>query len=512
MAVPLASTIEPPTSTSSSAPLTAVVKGAGPSGLAAAIALAQTGFNVDVIEKRPSRPPGDGRKNMTAIRPEGLHQLHKLGALHYAMYPPTPTSGNVGNLTRITEGNTYNEFTEFLFPWPLTRYPPAEPSEYREGKLEEYRSAKITEQVPSSFINLGDLEDCLAQAAKALGVKITYDATLSLSRQAGIDSYAATLVSNDGSTTNLGRPDLIVCASGKNDHSLQSELGFTHQKGIILSEGNLPDPKNEANPFCLRLDDSTEELESQRMSVFGVTDPSVQNGILDHVVRKHPHPKSQSVSSTSSPPSSNSASSSPPPQPSTPSSEPTQPLIEIQMTHSQTAHLILQPPRHLSSPHAQHDLESYLLSVLNRRISPQNAYTSLSELQSSGAITWGSPLDLITVETSTAPRYVFGQNVVLVGDCAVSCSPSSGLGCEIGITVDSQSVRTLGEKIVAARDSASNAQATLQREALIEYNLRKAESAVLWSQASRMFYWTKEEAKAWTNNGEGEAKLGQVDV
>lgn len=162
--------------------LPALVKGVGPSELAAAIAFAQSGSNVQVVEKRPSRAIGHDRKNMVALRPEALRQLDSLGALEYAL-KSSSKSGNLSCITRMTEGKTTSEMDGTVFEWPLKRYPGAEPIDLRRDcQKDDYEvPSKINEQVPSSFINLGDLEDCLAQAAAKLGVDIIYDATVHLS-------------------------------------------------------------------------------------------------------------------------------------------------------------------------------------------------------------------------------------------------------------------------------------------------------------------------------------------
>lgn len=459
---------------------TAVVKGAGPAGLATAISLAQAGFSVHVVEKRPHRSFGQGRKNVVAIRPEGLRQLEGLGALDHILRSKVGR-GNVGCITRMTEGKSWSELDGFELPWILKRYPPAEPAEFRhDAEGDEYEVPQsVTEQFPSSYICLGDLEDCLTQAAVDLGVKITYDATFSLSQCKGnTDKFSVELLDSTGRTEFLATPDLIVCASGKNDATLASQLGFEQRKGVLLTEANLPHLGDSSNPFALRFNkDADLELESQRMSVFGVSNPTLKQGLLAHAMRKHP--SSDSTSTTIPNTESNNVSSSLQPEP----------LVEIQMNHASAAHLILQPPRSLPSS----ELEPYLVHRVNEIVQPSTPYTSIAALRSSGNLLWGDPLSTVTIETVTAPQYVFGRNVILVGDCAMSCSPSSGIGAEIGITVDSKAVRTLGERWRDAQGDGDE-----ERHALLEFNMAKAQSAVMWSQASRMFYSTTRESEGWT--------------
>ncbi|KAK5945905.1 hypothetical protein PMZ80_000044 [Knufia obscura] len=399
----------------------------------AAIALAQSGFDVKVIEKRPQRPVGHGRKNMVALRPEALRQLESLGALKYAL-KSNSKDGDLGCITRMTEGKTTSEIDGSVFEWPLKRYPGAEP-EYRTGnKQNRYEiPSKITEQVPSSFINLGDLEDCLAQAAVEHAVSITYDTTLVIGQSS--KTFTATVVTSAGVINDLGRPDLIVCASGKNDHSLTSEIGINRIPCAVLTDADLTPTQKPETPFDLHLrDDASEDLESQLYSVFVIQDPSLRMGTLEHLNRKY-------ISSPYNIP---------------------QPVVEIQMNHATAAHSILQHPRSEPPLSAnQKNLEAFILGRLNARL----------------------------VETVTASQFVYGDNVILVGDCAMSCSPASGIGADIGMTVDSQSVRVLADALKDARGDQEK-----KREALMQFNLRKAESAVIWSQKSRMFYLTRREA------------------
>lgn len=425
--------------------LKAVVKGGGPGGLAAAIALAQSGFLVHVIEKRPARDIGKGRMNLVALRAEGIRQLEALGAFQYAL---TSKSGNgtKGSITPMTTTKTINELPPLNgpFPWPLLHY--VGPEDYNVPE-------KINEQLPSSYINLGDIEDCLTRAAKNLGVTFTYHATISLHKDISSESYTCFLLENNHNPISLGTPDLIICASGKNDTALQDELNFSRRSGDFLSDANLPD-LDSSDPLALRFHDTEDKLESQQMYVFGIRHP-VEAGYVETHVRKYPNHGEE-------------------------------PIIEIQMNQPNAAHFILQPPRSMTSP----DLEMYILSRINARLGSK--YTSLQAIKDSGNVSWGDPTKSVVIETSTAPKNVYGDNVVLVGDCAMSCTPSSGIGAEIALTVDSQSVRRLGEALVNAKGVMMKI-----RQGLVRFNFEKTESAIMWSQCSRFSYMTREEAEKW---------------
>lgn len=438
--------------------LKAVVKGGGPAGLAAAIALAQSGFSVHVVEKRQAREIGTGRMNTVALRPEGIRQLEVLGALQYALDSKTQ-NGTTGSITRMTTTKTINELPPIggAFPWLLLYYT---------GPEEYIVPDRIKEQMPSSYINLGDLEDCLTLAAKDLGVEFTYNATISLHQPRDHETYTASVLEKDYAPIAIGTPDLIVCASGKHDTTLQDELNITRRTGDVLSEANLPD-LTAADPLSLRFSNTQHEnpeLESQRMYVFGIKHPHIEAGYFETHLRKY----------------------SPNDQPGE------EPIIEIQMNQPNAVHFVLQPPRSLTSP----DLDTYVLSRINARLG--SSYTSLQAVKDSGNMAWGDPTRSVLIETCTALKYVYGGNVILLGDCAMSCSPSSGIGAEIALTVDSQSVRRLGMAVKQALETANEEDRKKQlREALVKFNLEKAESAVMWSQISRFSYITREEAKKW---------------
>lgn len=342
----------------------------------------------------------------------------------------------------MTKGKTYKELTVSNWDWILQFYDP-----------ESYVSpAKLNEQEPSTFINLGDLEDALTKAASGMGVDIRYQATMSLHR--GITTgerarHAVTLHDLlSGQFQDLGVPDLIVCASGKNDREIQEELGFVSRKGQILTIDGIGTQATGSHD----LDIGDEFLESQLFSVFGIKHKSLEPGVLEHIVRKH---------------------------------KTGEPLVEIQMNHASAAHFILQHPRGGFGGDADQQLESYILEIINRRLG--TGYTTVQAMRDDELAVWGDPLCPVVVETSTATRFVF-DNVVLVGDCGMSCSPSSGLGADIGMTHDSKAIRILA---IGLREAVSEEE---KRAALQKFSLQKAEGAVMWSEGSRKFYLTKDEA------------------
>ncbi|KAJ9650383.1 hypothetical protein H2198_010318 [Neophaeococcomyces mojaviensis] len=399
---------------------------------------------------------------MVALRPEALRQMEALGALQYITNSKTG-HGDIGSLTRMTKGKTASEIDGGVFEWPLKRYPPSEPQALKAKQDESYDvPQKVNDQVPSYFIDLGDLEDALSKAAEDNGIELIYDASICLVEETEGNAYRVQLVHNaePSQLRDLGIPDLVVCASGKNDHFLEKQLSFTRHIGVLLTDENLPDTNDPTSPRTLRFrDGANHEIESQLFSVFGIkTSPKdTTMGVLDHVIRKY-------------------------------NAENTlQPVVEIQMNHASAVHCLLQLPRHIhplsTSPE---QLEQYINSRINARLN--TFYTSISDMRNADAIVWGDPLTPVTVETSTASQYVFGTNVVLVGDAAMSCSPSSGIGAEIGLTVDSRSIRELAVGLRDAIDEREKA------KVLNVFNLRKAESAVMWSKGSRAFYITRQEA------------------
>lgn len=403
---------------------------------------------------------------MVALRPEALRQMDNLGALQHALNSKTGHGDN-GGFTRMTQGRTMNEIDGSVFEWPLKRYPPAEPEEYRSQELQEYQiPAKVNEQVPSSYIDLGDLEDALAQAACDYGVDLIYDATIDLVKESESDAYRAELVSNTNDTNvrqDLGTPDLVVCASGKGDRGVEKQLNFTRRIGVFLTDDSLPQQNGLESSNALNLDGKPDaEIESQLFSVFGLklADGSTSNtskGNILHQIRKY---KTNDV---------------------------TQPVVDIEMNHASAAHCLLQIPRQEPPlPTNAVQFEEYMVERVNERLG--TTYTSVKSMREQDLIVWGDPLRPVVVETATAPQYVFGTNVVLIGDAAMSCSPSSGMGAEVGLTVDSQSIGELaaGLKHVKTLED--------KQDLLKLFNTRKAESAIMWSQGSRTYYLEKREA------------------
>lgn len=416
---------------------------------------------------------------MVAIRPEGIKRLEQLGALS-DLLASRDECGNNENITCMVAAQTASEMDGTVFPWPLKYYPPAEPAKFLakgEDGAQYDAPAVLSEQLPSTFVTLGGMEDALRQAAIKSGVEITYDATLDLAPSNDDDNYKVTLIDSSDNHTELGIPTLIVLASGKNDISIANQLSFTRRIGVLLESSNLPDLTSSSNPRALQLTDTADhELESQLFCVFGVEYPYEDSsvGVLDHVVRKY---KAEPAAKTF------------------------QPVIEIQMNQKQSAHLLLHLPRAVAqlAPHSP-ELERYVLSRINERLKSEVPFTSVQQLRDRNMITWGDPLQPVTVETATAPQYAYGSNVILIGDAAMSCSPSSGIGADIGLTNDSKSVAVLAESLAKiGKESPETSQKVLTMKALDEFNLRKAESAIIWSQGSRMFYLTQVQASGIVN-------------
>lgn len=472
-------TASPASTSSSVAPetqsayLSALIKGAGPSGLASAVALAQNGFKVRVVEKRPERPLGQGRQNMVAIRPEGLRRLDELGALPYLL-ASRDEKGNNERFTRITEAATKSELDGSVWVWDMKRYPPAEPTSFLEQNDIPYKVPKsLSSQYPSSFVTIGDVEDALRQAALKVGVELMYDATITVTPNENVDKFSASIVHSSEPPISLETPSLIVLASGKSDPAIPAQLSFARRNGVLLEVSNLPDLNSSENPRALQLSETADhEMETQFFSVFGIRylSESSNVGILDHVVRKYR---------------------------STPETEIFQPVIEIQMNHAQSSHMLLHLPRSKTPFEANSpELEEYVLSRLNARLTPKVPFRSIQQLKNLGMISWGDPLQPITVETSTAPQFAYGTNVILVGDAAISCSPSSGIGADIGVTIDSKSVEILAKGLArVSHEPGGKANQDSVTKLLDEYNMRKAESAIMWSQGSRIFYVMQQQAE-----------------
>ena len=111
---------------------------------------------------------------------------------------------------------------------------------------------------------LNSLEEALAHRARELGVVIHEKATVRLKKRPGTKRMHATLKFTAGISSqrkpniDLGFPDLVVCASGKGDKTLESELGVERLHGIKYTADTLPVPGSRMCRF-----DKADEIETQ---------------------------------------------------------------------------------------------------------------------------------------------------------------------------------------------------------------------------------------------------------
>jgi hypothetical protein len=301
-------------------------------------------------------------------------------------------------------------------------------------------------------------------------VDLRRQATLSVAPRPGTKRWQATLLplKKGGPAVDLGFPAVSVGASGKGDTTLLRELGVERRCGVKVDPDTLPRPGTRTMRY------GADRLESQRFIVAGVADSFVPNGTFHIMIRK-----------VGTPP---------------------QPVLEYKFNHLGTTSLALQLPRGMTpdSPAA----ERYFLSRFNAHLG--TAYGTLTQLFGVRPVVWGNPFKSFVVEPSMLDQFVFGGNGATVGDFGGADSLASGLGAEIGATLDSVNIARLGADLKArARGKATGKLdgTVKRRHAFDAYNQAKAQSLELWSRGSRPFYLTSEGSAALSNALSARAKL-----
>lgn len=205
---------------------TAVVKGAGPAGISAAIELDKLGFHVVLVDSRN----GNKRLNFIAVRAETNRRLHELGALKHLRAR--------ARWARMARREIFDEFTQTFLE--------AEKSPVFFDEPGYVRPAALCDQISTHYTSIADLETSLLLALKDQaerspmgGVKVVPHSSIRVTRSPGTKRDRVTLVPQDASqpSVDLGCPDLIVWATGKRDPDLERDLGITQQYNVDLIGG-----------------------------------------------------------------------------------------------------------------------------------------------------------------------------------------------------------------------------------------------------------------------------------
>jgi hypothetical protein len=202
------------------------VKGAGPSGLAAALELDKLDYNVVVVDCRDSNK----RLNVITLRAEVNRRLHELGALKHLQ--------RSGAHKKVSSREIWDEEKQAFIE--------VKPPVYFDAPR-YVRPKVITDQITTHCVQIADLETLVcaakeqAQQSATGGIKMVVNATVRLTRGENTKRNRVSLVPQDGTQPkiDLGTPDLIVWASGKVDTDLERDLGIKQLRNIDILTPNL---------------------------------------------------------------------------------------------------------------------------------------------------------------------------------------------------------------------------------------------------------------------------------
>lgn len=210
---------------------TAVVKGAGPAGLSAALELDKLGYNVVLVDCRDANK----RMNIIAARAE-MNRLHELGALKHLK--------EHDRWIQVAARELFDEWTQ--------QYLEVKPPVFfdQPGYV---RPETMGDQISTHFISIADLETSLGERQTQGRDQSGYiNATIRVTRREGTKRDHVTLFPKDASqpSVDLGFPDLVVWATGKRDPDLQQNLRITQQWNLDLTAGR-DEPLLEPQAFLL---------------------------------------------------------------------------------------------------------------------------------------------------------------------------------------------------------------------------------------------------------------------
>lgn len=214
----------------------ALIIGAGPGGLAAAIALAKQNIDVTVIELRADEKgekPLHARPHQISLRQTSLDSLKELNVYDEVI----EKSGFVEKESVIKHGPGKREVKEKV----------PKPSSVRRNTTYIHPGMLETDSV--SQVRISDIEKATYNEAKRLGVKIEAGQTAELRKNGTSYSVTAHQVDKNlektGKSTDYGTPDLVVVADGagsptrtalgiefKEESEARLYLGGHVQKGI----------------------------------------------------------------------------------------------------------------------------------------------------------------------------------------------------------------------------------------------------------------------------------------
>lgn len=450
---------------------TAIIRGGGPSALAAACALALAGWRVQLASLRSATI--FTRTAAIVLRPNAAIHLQALGVLRYL-----EERGAIPFMSSTQIENPY-----------LSIHATLQNVDFR---ALEYDAENPMMNSVTFTLMLNSLEEALAHRARELGVVIHEEATVQLEKRPGTKRMHATLKFTGTSSmekqkqdVDLGFPDLVVCASGKGDKSLESELGVERLHGINYTADTLPVPGSRMCRFG-----KTGEIETQYwLNVGPMRVP--EDGSCTFSGRwfedVYPFDGGDDEKEVM--------------EMIKPQKQPTADFIMRWPARKDDANqdgifnVLSMVPRGLDID--AESFEARILEKVNHYLgSDFKTYDELAaaHLDSESAKRSKIP---VKVERCSLPTYVYGSNVVVIGDAAASCTPAGGIGASIGFFDDNVAISLLAQRFGQRYEARFRGEEPeMSREAALdEFNLNKAKGTLKWVDTAFYTYVTTEEAK-----------------
>jgi len=450
---------------------TAVIRGGGPSALAASIAIAQAGWHVQLASLRSATI--FTRTAAIVLRPNAAIHLQALGVLQYL-----EDRGAIPFMSSTQLENPYLGIHATL-------------------KNVDFRAPEYDEENPmmnsvTFTLMLNSLEEALAHRARELGVVIHEEATVRLERRAGTKRMHATLkftgtssIEKQKHDVDLGFPDLVVCASGKGDKSLERELGVERLHGINYTADTLP----VAGSRMCRFGEAGEIETQYWLNVGPMRVP--EDGSCSFLGRwfEDMYPSGDGIDGGDAMAT------------ALPHKQPTADFIMRWPARKDDAkqegifNVLSMIPRGFDID--AESFEARILEKVNHYLgSDFKTYNDLAAAHLDPESAKRSKIP-VKVERCSLPTYVYGSNVVVIGDAAASCTPAGGIGASIGFFDDNVAISLLAQRFGQRYEAKFRGEEPeMSREAALdEFNLNKAKGTLKWVDTAFYTYVTTEEAK-----------------
>lgn len=300
---------------------------------------------------------------------------------------------------------------------------------------------------------------------------------MKLTMQHDEQKYRATLMSKVDAheEVDFGVPDLIVCASGKGDQVLLQELGVQRYHAISITEASLPvaSKADGASRFMNFASNVEGEMETQSWVNIGIMRLNVNNKpesrFVFDIKDTSQHGVEQMLCDFIF----------------------VWPAARDDINQDDHVFITSQIPRGM--PQALDEMQKHALKKVNHYLG--TTYKDFQELANhiplpKDKVRSVSP---VIVETCSLPTYVFGKNLIVIGDAAASDSPVAGFGADAGFHHDSKSLAILAQRLKHVPDG-EIADEDIE-SALDDFNIRRARTTLEWVDGCRHRYITAKEAE-----------------